>query len=141
MNWSLMIIIFLLCRLFIRMVDILKILKLIIYLTNWAYSCLSNIFRYREVSFLYTKTINKNGFHYWEYKFSIYYKKIRDPVTLHINLVTDFGWIRKVLLWITIFILMLVNNVQQKVRTRFTNTIYLYKFTIVFLLFISFKLV
>ena len=53
------------------------------------------------------------------------------------HLVWLWGWIRKVLLWITIFMLLLVNNVVQKGRTRVTNTISLYK--LFFLLFICFK--
>ena len=51
------------------------------------------------------------------------------------------GWNRKVWLLITIFMLLLVNNVLHKMRTRVTNTISLYKLTNALLLLICFKLV
>ena len=47
--------------------------------------------------------------------------------------------IRTLCIWITTFMLLLVNNVVQKIRV--TNTISLYKLTNAFLLLICFKLV
>ena len=48
---------------------------------------------------------------------------------------------QKGLLLITIFILLLVNNVVQKMQTQVTNTIALYKLINALLLLICFKLV
>ena len=59
---------------------------------------------------------------------------------IHVHCSTRLWWSRKVLLWITIFMLLLVNNVVQKMRTQVTNTISLYKSCYIKFIFIFRKI-
>ena len=57
---------------------------------------------------------------------------ISPSLSLSLLLPFSLWWSRKVLLLITIFMLLLVNNDVQKIRTRVTNTISSYRLTNMF---------
>ena len=84
----------------------------------------------------------ENIFRFWifQYNLSKFLTNILYPKTTNFNFDIN-RWNRRVWLLITIFMLLLVNNVVQKMRTQVINTISLYKLTNALLLLICFKLV